>query len=44
MVENKFNVNKEIDKRVNSEIDRQLNELSLIFFNKVKQNIIISEL
>ena len=44
MVENKFNVNKEIDKRVNSEIDRQLNELSLVFFNKVKQKIIISEL
>ena len=44
MVENKFDVNKEIDKRVNSEIDRQLNELSLVFFNKVKQQIIISEL
>ena len=44
MVENKFDVNKEIDKRVNSEIDRQLNELSLVFFNKVKQKIIISEL
>ena len=44
MVENKFDVNKEIDKRINSEIDRQLNELSLIFFNKVKQKIIISEL
>ena len=41
---NKFDINKEIDKRVNSEIDRQLNELSLIFFNKVKQKIIISEL
>ena len=44
MVENKFDVNKEIDKRINSEIDRQLNELSLIFFNKVKKKIIISEL
>ena len=44
MVENKFDVNKEIDKRINSEIDRQLNELSLVFFNKVKQKIIISEL
>ena len=44
MVENKFDVKKEIDKRINSEIDRQLNELSLVFFNKVKQKIIISEL
>jgi len=38
------NVDQEIEKRIDSEIDRQLNQFSLIFFNKVKQNIIISEL
>ncbi len=37
------NVDQEIEKRIDSEIDRQLNQFSLIFFNKVKQNNLISE-
>tara|TARA_Y100001970_G_scaffold206103_1_gene251000 strand:- start:51 stop:980 length:930 start_codon:yes stop_codon:yes gene_type:complete len=37
------NIDQEIEKRIDSEIDRQLNQFSLIFFNKVKQNNLISE-
>ena len=44
VVENKINIDKETEERFSAEVDRQLNEMSLIFFNKVKQKIIISEL
>ena len=42
-VEKKINFQKEFDKMVSLERDRQLNELSLIYFNKIKQRLLISE-
>ena len=49
-VEDKRTINEKIDeteefeKLVRKETDRQLNNFSTIFFNKVKKNIVIDEL
>ena len=43
-IEKKINFQKEFDKMIILERDRQLNELSLIYFNKIKQRLLISEL
>ena len=37
-------VNNDFDQRTIFETNNQLNQLSLIYFNKIKQNIFISEL
>ena len=42
-LENKFNLNDELKKQINFEQNRQLNNFSLNFFKKLKQNIIINE-
>ena len=38
-----FNLNDELKKQINFEQNRQLNNFSLNFFKKLKQNIIINE-
>ena len=43
-VEKKINVDEEIDKIVKQKVNEQLNQSSLIYFNKVKKNIQINEL
>ena len=42
-LENKFNLNDELKKQINFEQNRQLNNFSLNFFKKLKQNSIINE-
>ncbi len=41
--ENKLDFNKTFNKMIVEEKNRQLNQFSLIYFNKIKQNIFISE-
>ena len=38
-----IDINKAINQRISQERNRQLNQFSLIYFNKIKQNIFISE-
>ena len=42
-IEKKINFDEELNKLISSEKNRQLNQLSLIYFNKIKQRILISE-
>ena len=42
-IETKINFEKELKKVIIYEKNKQLNQLSLIYFNKIKQNILISE-
>ena len=35
---------KELDRLINEEKNKQLNQLSIVYFNKVKKDIIINEL
>ena len=42
-LKNKFNLNDELKKQINFEQNRQLNNFSLNFFKKLKQNSIINE-
>ena len=42
-IERKINFDEELNKLISSEKNRQLNQLSLIYFNKIKQRILISE-
>ena len=39
----KIDIKKTINRRIAQERNRQLNQFSLIYFNKIKQNIFISE-
>ncbi len=43
-VEKKINVDDEIDKIVKQKVNEQLNQSSIVYFNKVKKNIQINEL
>ena len=43
-IKKEINFEKDFEKMISLERDRQLNEFSLIFFNKVKQKLLISEL
>ena len=43
-VEKKINVDEEIDKIVKQKVNEQLNQSSIVYFNKVKKNIQINEL
>ncbi len=43
-VEREININEEIDKIVKQKVNEQLNQFSIIYFNKVKKNIQINEL
>jgi peptidyl-prolyl cis-trans isomerase SurA len=42
--DNNFDLNSEIDKVVRKKTNKQLNQFSNIYFNKIKKNIIINEL
>jgi peptidyl-prolyl cis-trans isomerase SurA len=42
--ENKLNINDEVEKIINIKTNNQLNQFSLIYFNKVKKNITIDEI
>ena len=42
-IKKKINFEEEINKKFNAERNKQLNQFSIIYFNKVKQNISISE-
>ena len=42
-IERKINFDEELNKLISSEKNRQLNQLSVIYFNKIKQRILISE-
>ena len=42
-IKREINVNKEIDKAINFETNRQLNQFSNIYFNKVKKELVINE-
>ena len=39
-----FNIDEELNKLIEIETDRQLNQYSTNFFNKIKKNIFINEL
>ena len=43
-VERKINIDEEIDKIIKQKVNEQLNQFSIIYFNKVKKNIQINEL
>ena len=43
-LKNEINYTKEFDKLVGVEKDRQLNNFSMIYFNKLKQKLLINEL
>ena len=43
-VEEKIDIDKELETLVEKEIDRQLNQYSTIYFNKIKKNILINEI
>ena len=43
-INKKINFDEELKKLIISEKNKQFNQLSLIYFNKIKQNIFISEL
>jgi len=43
-VEEKIDVDKELEILVEKEIDRQLNQYSTIYFNKIKKNVLINEI
>ena len=43
IIKEKFNINKELDKAINAETNRQLNQFSNIYFNKIKINTFINE-
>ena len=43
-LENKIDIKKEIDSVANRKTNQQLNQFSVIYFNKIKKNITISEL
>jgi len=43
-INKKINFDEELKKLIIFETNNQLNQLSLIYFNKIKQNIFISEL
>lgn len=42
-VKNKIDINKELEELVNFERNRQLNQFSLLYYKKLKQNVIIDE-
>jgi len=44
VIKKKFDINKELAKAVNSETNRQLNQFSNIYFNKIKKEISINEI
>ena len=39
----KIDINKELEELVNFERNRQLNQFSLLYYKKLKQNVIIDE-
>ena len=43
-INEKINEKEELEKLLRKETDRQLNNFSTIFFNKIKKNIIIDEI
>ena len=43
-LENKLNINEEVQKIINDKTNNQLNQFSLIYFNKVKKDIRINEI
>ena len=43
-VEKKINIDEEINKIVKQKVNEQLNQSSIIYFNKIKKNIQINEL
>ena len=43
-VEEKIDIDKELETLVEKEIDRQLNQYSTIYFNKIKKNILVNEI
>tara|TARA_Y100000816_G_scaffold219346_1_gene164349 strand:+ start:247 stop:423 length:177 start_codon:yes stop_codon:yes gene_type:complete len=43
-VKEKIDVDKELKILVEKEIDRQLNQYSTIYFNKIKKNVLINEI
>ena len=42
-IKNKIDINKELEELVNFERNRQLNQFSLLYYKKLKQNVIIDE-
>ena len=44
IIKEKFDINKELDIAVNTESNRQLNQFSNIYFNKIKKEISIDEI
>ena len=43
-IENKIDVDKELKRLINTETNRQLNQFSNIYFNKIKKEIQINEI
>ena len=43
-LDQKINLNKEIEKTTNEKVNQQLNQYSIIFYNKIKKNAEIKEL
>ena len=43
-IDNNFNLNEEVKKVIKEKTNKQLNQFSNIFFNKIKKNIVINEL
>ena len=43
LIEKSYNIDEELEKLINFEMNNQLNNFSSIFFNKVKKDIIVNE-
>ena len=44
IIKKKFDIDKELEKAINAETNRQLNQFSNIYFNKIKKDMVINEL
>ena len=44
IIEKKINIDEEIQKMVNIKTNNQLSQFSIIYFNKVKKDIVIDEI
>ena len=44
IIESNLDVNKELDKIIKEKTNQQLNQYSIIFYNKIKKDIIIDEI
>ena len=43
LIEKKININNELKYAIQQEKNRQLNQFSLIYFNKIKKNVLLSD-